>query len=124
MKGFVSYFGNVERFMHEQAVAAVTAVAIEVTNQCKLVSRGGFKSGRFVTRGWQGIRYQVNVMTATARVGHHEKHWAFWEFGHHNIFTRQYERFQWLTMGFERAEPMLDDVAQRAVRQVAVRYSL
>lgn len=112
--------------MREIGCAMVGAVCIQITNDCKLESRGGFKSGQFVTRGWQGIRWQTDCkgINPTGVVGHHEKHWMFWELGHHNSWTRQYERNQWLTRGFQRNTGAQDRVAGIAARVTAAKHSV
>jgi len=111
--------------MRKIACAMVTAVCIQITNDCKMEARGGFKGGAFVTRGWQGIRWQVDCGGRKPRgvVGHHEKHFMFWEMGHHNAWTRQYERNQWLTKGFMRDQPAQRRVADVAARVTAAKYS-
>ena len=122
-KAFVSYQAKVELAMRDIGVAVVTAVAIQITNDAKLEARGGFKGGAFVTRGWQGIRWAViDQQPPRALVGHHERHFMFWEMGHHNAWTRQYERNQWLSRGFTRDPPAQNRAADLAARATAAKY--
>lgn len=123
---FVSYQAAVEVAIRKIGCSMVTAVAIQITNDAKLEARGGFKSGDFVTRGWQGIRWQVKCdgLTPVGRVGHHELHFMLWEMGHHNAWTRKYERNPWLSNGFKRNPATQDAVSKVAARVEATKHSV
>lgn len=102
--------------------AMVRAVAIQTVNDAKLKTRGGFKSGRFVTTGWNKITWKVDNpggIAPVATVGHSDKHWAFWELGHHNAFTGQYERVEWLRPAMDEKRVVKTEVARRAAKQAA-----
>ena len=83
--------------------AALEGAALAVRNQAKRNVRGGFKSGLFVTgRLFNDISH---VLTGSgdkmeAQVGTVIDYGAFWELGHHNAYTRKYERVQWLKPAF------------------------
>lgn len=125
MRGFVSEMGRVNRMLEEMAVAALVGACLAVVNQAKLEARGGFKSGRFVTRGWQSITYEVaGAPRFSAKVGSTEKHFAFWELGHRNLFTGQFERNRWLTRGMERSRGQQRVNAVKAAEQVAKKYGV
>lgn len=125
MKGFISEMGRVNRMLEEMAVAALHGAALAVVNQAKIEARGGFKSGVYVTRGWQSITHEVvGSPRFTAKVGSTEKHFAYWELGHRNLFTRRFERNRWLTRGMERSRQQQRIFALRAAEHVARKYGV
>lgn len=123
---FVSRIALANRFLNDLAYSTMKAVALFVEGQAKREARGGFKSGTFVTRGWQSIRHEI-VRTGVAGqvrafVGSTEKHFMWWEMGHHNLFTRRYERNRWLTRAMTTGRTLRDQAALAAAQQVASRY--
>lgn len=123
---FVSNAVLLDKFLDELAVKTITAAAIFVTGQAKKNARGGFKGGAFVTRGWQSIRYEVTrtgLGRASALVGATEKHFMFWEVGHHNLFTRRFERNRWLSRAMMEGRTLRDMAVLAAADQVARKYS-
>ena len=113
-KGIVAF----HRLIATQAVRAATMV---VWRQAKMNARGGFGSGDFVTGGWSQIGWAVKAGThhaAVGQVGAPQAHFAYWEFGHQNIFTRQYERNRWLSKAFISTPKKQQEAATAAVRKV------
>lgn len=100
---FRSHLPRVLRTQLKIGEAAVRGAVIAVQNRAKLNVRGGFKSGRFVTgRLFNDITHEViGGLHPMARVGTTLDYGAFWELGHHNTFTRQYEREEWLKPAFD-----------------------
>lgn len=85
------------------AHAAVEGACIAIRNQAKLNVRGGFKSGAFVTgRLFNDISYVIvwKGLVPEGQVGTVIDYGAYWELGHHNVFTRKYERVPWLKPAF------------------------
>ena len=132
MKGgavtFVSQLTLTTKFIKEMSKATVSAACMHVTRMAKIEARGGFKSGTFVTRGWQSISWYLVPadmgMSYRGFVGSSEKHFMFWEMGHHNIFTRQYEQNRWLTRAMRAKRIILAQEVKLAAQVVAARYSL
>lgn len=99
---FRSNLGGTIRFHEKVAENALTAAAIVVRNEAKRRVRGGFKSGRFVTGNLiNKIEFEV-VDFERAEIGTTVDYGAFWELGHHNRWTRRYEREEWLRPSLER----------------------
>lgn len=101
--GFFSNLGPMLRAHEAIGRAAVGGAAQAVVNQAKKNLRGGFKSGDFVTGRLQNSVDRViskRGLTPHAQVGTVVTYGAFWEFGHHNVFTRKYERKEWLRPAF------------------------
>ena len=82
--------------------AALRAAAYVVVGQAKLNARGGFTTGRYATTGWNTITYALKKKRRTyiAEVGSTRKHFAYWELGHSNKFTGNYEHVPWLKPAF------------------------
>lgn len=119
---FDSNFPHAVAFLRDAHQGALAATALHAANQGRREARGGFKSGAFVTRGWQSITYAL--LPGVARVGSTEKHFAYWQMGHHNVFTRRWERNEWLTRALTQNRGELERQAANAVGQVARRYAL
>lgn len=91
---------NVPLFLraHEAAeIAGLQAAGQVIVNHVKRGLRGGYTSGEFVTGN------VINSVRMTEperdrqgrwviRIGSELLYAVFWELGHHNIFTRRYER--------------------------------
>lgn len=85
--------------MHRAAQqAGIRASAYIVYNAVKLGLRGGYTSGAFA------VGNVINSVTISAvfeeagifgvRIGSNVPYALYWELGHHNIFTRRYERVE------------------------------
>lgn len=84
---------------------ALLAAATVVQNRAKRNVRGGFKSGDFVTGNLMNkIAIHVNTKHMVAHIGTTVDYGAFWELGHHNVFTRKYEREEWLRPALEKTK--------------------
>lgn len=119
---FLSNILATQRTMEEAGVQMLRAACLAVQNQAKRETRGGFKSGRFVTRGWQSITHTIERgPPPVGYVGSTELHFMFWELGHYNLFTRQFERNRWLTRAMMVAQPAMQQQATAALRQVVTR---
>lgn len=92
---------NLEKFIAAKDQAAqggLTAAAYLLMNQVKRNLKGGYKSGDFVTGN------SINAVTKSEperdgdgwaiSVGTNVLYNLFWELGHHNTFTRKYERVE------------------------------
>ncbi len=114
-----------EALIHAVAKAAITGAVMYVDAQAKNEARGGFKSGAFVTRGWQSITWAVSEGRGmvTGFVGSTEKHFMFWEMGHHNAWTRQFEQNRWLTRAFQN-KAGIQTAARTAAVQVGATFGL
>lgn len=122
---FVSHATKVAEAHRRIGLNAVKAAAQVVVNQAKMNARGGFKSGDFVTTGWNTINYEViDGPPIRANVGSPLKHFMWWELGHHNIFTRGYERYEWLKPAFQTTTAEQQTAAAMAAKMTAVRYGL
>lgn len=125
MAKFVSEIFRVQRMLDQMAVAALRGACMAVANQAKLETRRGFKTGKYITNGWTSITYRVQgAPNYLGQVGSWLKHFAFWELGHRNAFTGQYERNRWLTRAFEKSRQAQIRYALAASRQVATRYGV
>lgn len=123
VRGFVSHMGTVRKMLDEMAVAALHGAAYAVENEAKRQTRHGFTSGDFATRGWQSITHRVEgAPRYRALVGSTERHFLFWEMGHHNLFTRRYERVPWLSRAFEQSRTLQLQYALTAAQNVAAKY--
>lgn len=93
--------GAVLSAIHRGQIDALTAMAQPVANEVKRSLRHGYRSslgnwGDFVT-GNNVNHVRVSPVTVTdtgasIRVGTDLDYALFWEVGHHNIFTRHFER--------------------------------
>ncbi len=104
------------------AKAALEGAALAVRNQAKRNVRGGFKSGAFVTgRLFNDISHVITGSgdEMEAQVGTVIDYAAFWELGHHNVFTRQYERVQWLKPAFRQTTDLQATFAGRLASNAA-----
>lgn len=126
---FVSYLRTVQRMHVEIGVEAIRATCLVIQNQAKGYARGGFKTGRYVTTGWNLITHEVireggagQTLKVTGRVGSTLEHFAYWELGHHNVFTGGYERSPWLAPAMQNGRILQMMAARRAVEQVVRRY--
>lgn len=96
----------------------LTAAAVVVENQAKRNVRGGFKSGEFVTGNIMNkITHQVDRKRMVAEVGTTVDYGAFWELGHHNTFTRKYEREEWLKPAMTKTTREQQRAAERAAQR-------
>ena len=133
--------GYVDGEQHEQSVmtaferaisGAPTAGGTVIWNEVRRSLRGGYRSslgnkGDFVT----GASLAHCVLSPPRReggkwlvsVGTDLNYNLFWEIGHHNIFTRHYERDEKWAPAFRRARPQamatFTDVMNRALKQGA-----
>jgi hypothetical protein len=98
MAAFRSNLPAFIRAMDDAAPKGLLAGAYVVANQVKRNLRGGYTSGDFVTGA------SVNHVTIgqvfqegtgwVIKVGTDLLYNLFWELGHHNIFTRKFERVE------------------------------
>lgn len=81
--------------------AMIRAATRVVWQKARQNARKGFKGGRFAEKGWQSVRMAVKTgINPYGQVGSSLAHFAYWEFGHMNVYTRQYERNRWLSKAF------------------------
>lgn len=111
---------------HEQiAHNLVRATLVKIVNKAKANARGGFKTGAFETGGWQKITYRMGKDgdRIWGAVGHPDMHFAYWEFGHYNIYTRRFERSPWLYPAMVATLQEEGRTAQEAVDEVTRMYA-
>lgn len=113
---FVTHLPRVIRFHNRAARNMLLAAATVVQNQAKRNVRGGFKSGDFVT-GTLINKIDVEVEDDHAEIGTEVDYGAFWEVGHNNIFTRKYEREEWLRPAMEKTKKEQQKAAVKAARR-------
>jgi hypothetical protein len=104
--------------LRQAMTEGVVAAAAEPANAIRLRLRGGYTSGAFVT-GLSSASVTQSEPTVTSdgahvRVGTNVKYAPYWEFGHHNAFTRKYERVEVWRPGFLDSVP----AAERAFLEV------
>jgi len=119
MAKFNSNLGKMMYAQQEVAKAALEASCIVLQNQARENVRGGFKSGDFVTGNlMRSIAHDVVHVGKDLRgfVGTPVDYGAFWEFGHHNAWTRQYERVPWLEPATRQSLPAQREAAHLAAR--------
>lgn len=123
---FTSLLRQVSQIQIQIARGALQASAVVVQNQARMNAQGGFKTGRFVTQGWTSITYEIvgDGPAMTARVGTTLKHFMYWELGHHNAFTRRYERKEWLLPAVMNGRVLQQQAALRAAQQIADRHGV
>lgn len=123
---FQSNLRQVIKIHKEFGVAMVRGAALVVQNQAKLNVRGGFKSGAFVTgRLMNSIAHEVVAgLNPRARVGTTVDYGAWWELGHFNIFTGNYEREEWLAPAFRTTTVAQKTAAVAAIKAVQSRGGL
>lgn len=104
-------------------VAALDAASLVVMQEAKLNARGGFKTGNFAGTGWNLVDRFVNkdFFNPFAEIGAPQRHFAFWELGHHNLFTGSYERNRWLSKAFQETLAEQQGAAVKAARKVAMK---
>lgn len=121
---FLSNLGGAVNW-HKRAMRnALTAAATVVQNRAKRNVRGGFKSGDFVTGNLMNkiaIRVSVTDAVAEAVIGTTVDYGAFWELGHHNAYTRKYEREEWLRPALEKTVGKQHAAAVLAIKRTPVR---
>lgn len=88
----------VQAAMERALLDGLTAAAQHYANEVKRDLAGGYTSGAFVTGN---VLNSVTVVPAErrgaaleAKVGTDVMYALFWEIGHQNLFTRQYERVE------------------------------
>lgn len=120
-KNFISYLPEVLAAQEAAAEAAVLAAADVVVDEARRIARQGFKSGAFVTDGAESIYAELTGRgnNAQAIVGSTEEHFRFWEVGHHNIFTGQFEQNRWLTTAMTSTRPRQQMAAALAATAAA-----
>ena len=122
---FVSRLGPTIALHKSIGVNAVIAAALVVQNEAKKNARGGFKSGKFVTTGWNLITHVVLPgRNPRAQIGSTLDHFAFWELGHHNTWTRKYERHEWLRPAMDDTKAQQNKAADIAARATAKRFGM
>ena len=98
MSAYRSRSAEVQRRYFKAVDGALIAQAHVYINAVKRQLRGGYTSGDFVTGNvlnsvtrtaprWEGLARAI-------RVGTNVLYALFWELGHHNIFSRRYERVE------------------------------
>ena len=96
-----TWTSNLPQFLKDESEAerlGVIAAAYVLVNAVKRSLRGGYTSGNFVTGGvinsvTRGQPFR-DGMGWTIEVGTNLMYALFWEIGHHNLFTRKYERVE------------------------------
>lgn len=95
----MSYQSNLPQItqqMRDARGAGLLAAAAVVENKVKEGLRGGYKSGAFVTGNvMASVNHSdpvVDVSGAYILVGTDVMYALYWELGHNNLFTRQFER--------------------------------
>lgn len=99
---------------------SLRAACIVVQNQARKNARGGFKSGDFVTTGWNTINHDIveSGNGFQGFVGTPLRHFAYWELGHKNLFTRQFEQKEWLRPAMMETKSEQQEAATAAARAV------
>lgn len=122
---FISLFSVAKAAQNAVARAALEGSAIAVWNEAKRNVRSGFRSGQFVTGNLFNQIFWTIVGQGEqmeAQVGTTVDYGAFWELGHHNIFTRQFEREPWLVPAFRDTEREQQENANIFARNVAIGF--
>lgn len=116
---YKSNYKSIVAFHKLIATQAIRAATIVVWRRAKMNARGGFKGGAWVTGGWNQIGWAVEAgVRPRGQVGAPQEHFAYWEFGHYNIFTRGFERNRWLSRAFIETQGQQKAAAIAAVRKV------
>lgn len=124
-----SWTSNLPAFLKDQDEAerlGLIAAAYVLVNSVKRALRGGYTSGNFVTgnvinsvtrgqpfrdgMGW-AIEAGTDLMYA-----------LFWEIGHHNLFTRKYERVEKWRPAFMDARPAMAEAYARQWEKTMQRW--
>ena len=89
---------KIEQQMRDAMKEGLNQAAQLYVNAMKVAMRGGYTSGDFVTGN------AMNSITRTpveqdgndfaVRVGSNVDYMIYWEIGHHNLFTRKFERVE------------------------------
>lgn len=96
---WVSHLDEYRRRDARAQQAALIAAALVYENAMKLALTGGFKTGKFFTgRLRSSVTHSDPFLIAplvwAIRVGTNVLYALWWELGHINLFTRQYERVE------------------------------
>jgi hypothetical protein len=116
----LSKFKARDRAAREKALIAAAQVAI---NAVKTGLRGGYTSGDFVTgRAMNSVTREAPRMIngeMEIRIGTALDYPLFWELGHHNLFTRKYERKEvWVPAVIETSEAQAAAFARVYAREM------
>lgn len=94
--------------------AGLIAAGNVYANAVKRGLAGGYTSGDFVTgRVLNSVTVSAPYMDSGGRVisvGSDVDYAMYWEFGHHNIFTRKYERVEVWRPALDEASAEIEDV--------------
>ena len=109
-----------DRRARERALIASAQVA---ANAVKKGLRGGYTSGDFVTgRAMNSVTYEYPRWFGNElgiRIGTVLDYPLFWELGHHNLFTRKYERKEvWVPAILETREAQAAAFARVYIREM------
>lgn len=109
------------RAHQEIARSALEASLQVITARARLNAQMGFRSGLWVTDGWKRIGYSIKASGQgfEGEVGSPDPHFAYWELGHYNIYTRNYERFEWLRPAVTETLGEQQVAAARAAQETA-----
>src|SRR5688572_11823100 len=93
---YKSNLPQVRTQLQQATAAGLLAAAAVVENRVKEGLRGGYKSGRFVTGNvLASVNHsepEIGPNGAFILVGTDVMYALFWELGHQNLFTKQFER--------------------------------
>lgn len=122
---FVSNLVVIRRAHEEMAANIVRSILVRIVNRAKANAMGGFKGGAFTTGGWRKISYRFSKINGeyVGDVGHPDRHFGDWEFGHYNVYTRHWERHQWLYPAMLEELHFMGRVSQDVIDEVMRRYS-
>lgn len=114
--GSVLFFSNLEATIsvHEElAEEVLRETGAIVEKKAKENTKDGFKSGewqsdppkyRHITHEFMGEGEDMEVRVGMPKGPNESRlHYAFWEHGHFNIYTNQYEQEQWLSNAVKEA---------------------
>jgi hypothetical protein len=110
---YKSNLPQVKSQMQRATEAGLLAAAAVVENKVKEGLRGGYTSGRFVTGNvMASVNHsepEIGPNGSFILVGTDVSYALFWELGHVNLFTRQFERKEvWIPALFSTRSEQLD----------------
>ncbi len=121
---FVDRSRQSEKTLREAALSALIVAAEHVVQEAIALTFGGFKTGAFVTDGWKSITFDIDERRMVARVGSTLDHFMYWELGHLNLFTADYEHNPWLTNAIkanpEERQRLVDQAVGKIVRNQGI----
>jgi hypothetical protein len=108
----ITYDGSAdfESRWDEAMAAGLTAAGYVYANEVKRALAGGYTSGDFVTGRVLNSVTVGEPHAGTIEVGSDLDYAMFWEIGHHNIFTRQFEQVEIWRPALDVTAPEMSDV--------------